>query len=44
MGVHTEAIQKLYAAYVDRPADAQGLVNWDKVITDANRSTTAPAL
>jgi hypothetical protein len=33
MAVYTEAIQKLYVAYFNRPADYEGLAFWEKVLT-----------
>ncbi len=36
MVVHTEAIQKLYLAYFNRPADYEGLAHWEKVLNLSN--------
>ena len=36
MATHTEAIQKLYVAYFNRPADYEGLAFWEKVLTANN--------
>lgn len=36
MAVHTEAIQKLYLAYFNRPADYEGLAHWEKVLNLSN--------
>jgi hypothetical protein len=36
MAVYTEAIQKLYVAYFNRPADYEGLAFWEKVLTAKN--------
>ncbi|MCS0809946.1 DUF4214 domain-containing protein [Massilia agilis] len=33
MGIYTDAIQKLYVAYFNRPADYAGLANWESVLT-----------
>jgi len=41
MGVHTEAVQKLYVAYFSRPADAAGLTYWEGVVAANNGSTAA---
>lgn len=41
MGIYTEAIQKLYVAYFNRPADAAGLAYWENIVTNAKGSTTA---
>jgi hypothetical protein len=41
MGIYSEAIQRLYVAYFNRPADPAGLDYWDKAITAANGSTAA---
>jgi hypothetical protein len=40
MGVYTEAVQKLYVAYFNRPADAAGLTYWEGVVA-ANKGSTA---
>ena len=40
---NAEAIQKLYVAYFNRPADYYGLQFWDKVVTDAKGDTSAVA-
>lgn len=40
MGIYTEAIQKLYVAYFNRPADAFGLQNWEGLLTDKKVSLT----
>jgi hypothetical protein len=36
MAVYTEAIQKLYVAYFNRPADYEGLAHWERVLTNNN--------
>lgn len=36
MAVYTEAIQKLYVAYFNRPADVEGLNFWEKVLAANN--------
>lgn len=36
MAVHTQAIQKLYVAYFNRPADYGGLAHWEKVLSSTN--------
>ena len=41
MGIYTAAVQKLYVAYFNRPADALGLNYWESVVTAAGGSTTA---
>ncbi|PKV45688.1 uncharacterized protein DUF4214 [Janthinobacterium sp. 61] len=41
MATYTDAIQKLYVAYFNRPADAAGLAYWEGVVTAANGSTAA---
>ena len=41
MGVYTAAVQQLYVAYFNRPADVQGLAYWEGVVTKANGSTAA---
>ncbi|MGH8854394.1 MAG: DUF4214 domain-containing protein [Telluria sp.] len=41
MGIHTEAVQKLYVAYFNRPADFEGLAFWEGVVAGANGSTAA---
>lgn len=41
MGIHTEAVQKLYVAYFSRPADAAGLAYWEGVVAAQNGSTAA---
>lgn len=41
MGQYTEAVQKLYVAYFNRPADVAGLTYWEGVVTAAKGSTTA---
>lgn len=40
---NAQAIQSLYVAYYNRPADYYGLQFWDKVVTDAKGDTTAVA-
>jgi len=40
---NAEAIQKLYVAFFNRPADYYGLEYWDGVVTRANGSTAAVA-
>ena len=39
MATYTNAIQKLYVAYFNRPADAAGLAYWDGVVTAAKGNT-----
>lgn len=41
MGVYTEAVQQLYVAYFNRPADVAGLTYWEGVVANANGSTAA---
>jgi trimeric autotransporter adhesin len=41
MGIYTDAVQKLYVAYFNRPADVAGLTYWESVVTAAKGSTTA---
>lgn len=41
MGIHTQAVQKLYVAYFSRPADSAGLRYWETVVAAANGSTAA---
>lgn len=41
MGIYTAAVQKLYVAYFNRPADYLGLQYWEGVLT-ANGGNTAP--
>lgn len=41
MAVYTEAIQKLYVAYFNRPADYEGLLWWEKIVTAAKGDTSA---
>lgn len=41
MAVYTEAIQKLYVAYFNRPADYEGLLWWEKIVTAAKGDTGA---
>jgi hypothetical protein len=41
MGIYTDAVQKLYVAYFNRPADAAGLTYWEGVVTGAKGSTAA---
>jgi hypothetical protein len=41
MGIYTDAVQKLYVAYFNRPADAAGLTYWEGVVTNAKGSTAA---
>jgi hypothetical protein len=41
MGIYSEAIQKLYVAYFNRPADPAGLDYWEKAVSAANGSTAA---
>lgn len=38
MGIYTDAIQRLYVAYFNRPAEPAGVAYWDKAITAANGS------
>jgi len=39
--IYTEAIQKLYVAYFNRPADFDGLAYWNGVVEAAKGDTTA---
>lgn len=41
MGVYTSAVQQLYVAYFNRPADVAGLAYWEGVVANANGSTAA---
>jgi trimeric autotransporter adhesin len=41
MGIYTEAVQKLYVAYFNRPADVAGLTYWENVVANAKGSTAA---
>jgi len=41
MGVYTAAVQQLYVAYFNRPADVSGLAYWEGVVAKANGSTAA---
>lgn len=41
MGIYTEAVQKLYVAYFNRPADPSGLEYWENVVANNNGSTAA---
>lgn len=41
MGIYSQAIQRLYVAYFNRPADPAGVIYWDKAITAANGSMAA---
>lgn len=41
MGVYTAAVQQLYVAYFNRPADVAGLAYWEGVVANANGSTAA---
>jgi hypothetical protein len=41
MGVYTQAVQQLYVAYFNRPADVAGLAYWEGVVAKANGSTAA---
>jgi trimeric autotransporter adhesin len=41
MGVYTEAVQQLYVAYFNRPADVAGLTYWEGVVANAKGSTAA---
>ncbi|WP_322403003.1 DUF4214 domain-containing protein [Massilia luteola] len=41
MGVYTEAVQQLYVAYFNRPADVAGLTYWEGIVANANGSTAA---
>jgi hypothetical protein len=41
MGIYTDAVQKLYVAYFNRPADAAGLTYWEGVVAAAKGSTAA---
>lgn len=40
MGLYTQAIQKLYVAYFNRPADAAGLQYWETVAASQNGELT----
>lgn len=39
--IHTAAIQELYVAYFNRPADANGLAFWEGVVAASNGDTAA---
>jgi hypothetical protein len=41
MGIYTTALQQIYVAYFNRPADVAGLAYWEKNVTDAKGSTAA---
>jgi hypothetical protein len=41
MGIYTDAVQKLYVAYFNRPADAAGLTFWEGVVAAQKGSTAA---
>jgi hypothetical protein len=41
MGIHTTALQQIYIAYFNRPADVAGLAYWENIVTDAKGSTAA---
>jgi hypothetical protein len=41
MAVYTEAVQKLYVAYFNRPADAAGLTYWENIVTANGGNTDA---
>jgi hypothetical protein len=41
MGVYTQAVQQLYVAYFNRPADVAGLAYWEGVVANANGDTSA---
>ncbi|UVW28135.1 DUF4214 domain-containing protein [Massilia sp. H6] len=41
VNTHVEAVQKLYVAYFNRPADHAGLDYWTNVVAAQNGSTTA---
>jgi hypothetical protein len=41
MGIYTDAVQKLYVAYFNRPADAAGLTYWEGVVAAQKGSTAA---
>ena len=41
--IYDNAVQQMYVAYFNRPADATGLAFWTKAITAANGSTAAVA-
>ncbi len=41
MGIYTEAVQKLYVAYFNRPADPSGLLYWEGVVESQGGSTAA---
>lgn len=43
MGIYTDAVQRLYVAYFNRPADPLGLAYWEGVVTTNKGSTTAVA-
>lgn len=41
MATYTDAIQKLYVAYFNRPADYEGLPHWEKVLIASNGNVDA---
>ncbi|RJG11730.1 DUF4214 domain-containing protein [Massilia cavernae] len=41
MGIYTEAIQKLYVAYFNRPGDVAGQTYWENVVANAKGNTSA---
>ena len=41
MGIHTKAVQELYVAYFNRPADPSGLLYWEGVVASQGGSTAA---
>jgi hypothetical protein len=43
MSIYTDAIQKLYVAYFNRPADPAGLAYWETAVAKANGNTAAVA-
>ncbi|WP_194724403.1 DUF4214 domain-containing protein [Noviherbaspirillum malthae] len=43
MGIYAEAVQKLYVAYFNRPADALGLIYWEEQVAKNGGSVAAVA-
>jgi trimeric autotransporter adhesin len=43
MGMYSEAVQRLYVAYFNRPADPAGMAYWEQAIAAAQGSTVAVA-
>ena len=41
MGINTEAVQKLYVAYFNRPADPIGLAHWEGQLSSTVVATQA---